>query len=49
MDPDSTLALLNGDLPSIPEPDPVPIHDDSEDEIFFGEKSEKEINGKFSK
>ena len=44
-DPDSTMALLDTDLPSIPEP----ILDESEDEIFFGEKSDKEINGKFSK
>ena len=48
MDPDSTLALLNGDLPSLPEAVAVAVHDESEDEIFFGEKSEKE-NSKLSK
>lgn len=45
MDPDSTLALLNGDLPSVPNQN----EEDSEDEIFFGDRTDKELNGKGAK
>ncbi len=45
-DPDSTLALLSSDLPAVPD---YPCPDDSgEEEVFFGRKSDKEKNGKFS-
>ena len=44
MDADSTLALLSAPLPEVPS---YPtLSDDSEDEVFFGEKSDKETNGK---
>ena len=45
-DADSTFALLASDLPSVPN---YPSRDDdSEEEVFFGEKSTKEKNGKNS-
>lgn len=43
MDADSTLALLSAPLPDVPN---YPTHSDSEDEVFFGERSDKEANGK---
>ena len=43
---DSTFALLASDLPCVPS---YPgAEDDSEEEVFFGERSNKEKNGKNS-
>lgn len=47
-DLDSTQALLKAELPTLPRTPPVPNYpneDDSEDEVFFGEKSTKEMHG----
>ena len=54
MDPDSTIALLSEALPGIPGVTPkrvpnYPEDEDSEEEVFFGAKSDKENNGKNSK
>ena len=58
MDLDSTAALLGSNLPVGGDPNstkkkkkspPKVFEDSEEDEIFFGEKSEKELNGKHAK
>lgn len=60
MDLDSTAALLSVNLPVGGDPnsakkklkkpeEPIVFVDSDEDEIFFGEKTSKEVNGKNSK